>query len=151
MDSSLNRILDLDLGHPGMTGVETNTVTVLPDGAVVDGGHIVPTTEGLHVLRSTIRWVQPKNGVGVSGSKKFREVIVTKPFFAVRATVKPTESGYMGIPEPQHTGSGIREDDGGPIVRSSREEVLRLYAFMALLFVLWIVWSKVTRCRVSGR
>ncbi|KIO29523.1 hypothetical protein M407DRAFT_168717 [Tulasnella calospora MUT 4182] len=155
MEPSLNRIRDLDFGYSAMTEVKTATVTILPDGAVVEAGRITPTIEGLHILRSTIRWVQPNHGVGVLASKKVREVIVTKPFFAVRSTVKPDDLGYMGVSEPQSTVLPTdrisREDDDGPIIRSSREEVLRLYAFMALLLVLWIVWSKVTRCRVSGR
>lgn len=148
MESSLNRLRSLDLRHLVMTEVETDTVTILPDGTVspMDTETIVPIMEGLHILRSSIRWVQPKNGVGVSESKKIREVIVTKPFFAVRSTAQFDHSGFT-----EHTDGTIREEDGGPIVRSSREEILRLYAFMALLLVLWIVWSKVTRCRVSGR
>ncbi|KAG8933304.1 autophagy- protein 2 [Tulasnella sp. 417] len=130
MEPSLNRLRDLDLMYSAMTEVETETVTILPDGAVVETGRITPTTEGLHILRSTVRWVQPKDGVGASKSKKVREVIVTKPFFAVKSTVKPDDSGYMGISEPQRpvlpTDRIIREDDGGPIVRSSREEILHL-------------------------
>lgn len=156
LEQSLRRIKSLGARHPHPTEIHAETVAVLPDGTVLDTDTIVPTAEGLYVLRSSVTWFEAQDGVGESQSKKkIGEVILTKPFFAVRSAVDPATLQIEEALEPRTSlppmNTKISEEDGGPMARGSREEVLHLYAIMVLLFVLYIVWSKVTRCRVSGR